>query len=135
MTPPFYVLVLAAGQGTRMKSATPKVLHQVAGRPLLEHVLRTLQALKAREIGVVLGVGRDQVKKTLAARGWKKLRFIVQDRPLGSGHAVLKARPWLRSKKGSLLVVYGDTPLLTASTLRRLVEDHAASDNAARSRW
>ena len=126
-----YILVLAAGQGTRMKSATPKVLHSVAGRPLLEHVLRTSQALGPKEIGVVLGVGRDLVQAALLERGWKKLAFIIQDQPKGSGHAVLKARSWLKGKKGSLLVVYGDTPLLNPFTLRRLVDHHAVSGNAA----
>jgi len=134
---PLYVLVLAAGQGTRMKSALPKVLHPVGGRPLLGHVLRAVQALGPREIGVVLGVGREQIKESLAAslpagrQGWKKVHYLVQEKPKGSGHAVLMARPWLRTKRGSLLIVYGDTPLLTASTLQRLAEHHAVSGNAA----
>jgi bifunctional UDP-N-acetylglucosamine pyrophosphorylase / glucosamine-1-phosphate N-acetyltransferase len=126
-----YVLVLAAGQGTRMKSDTPKVLHSVSGRPILEHVLRAVHPLRAQEIGVVVGVGRDQVQKQLTERGWKKLRFLVQNKPLGSGHAVLMARSWMRAKRGSLLVVYGDTPLLATSTLQRLVDHHKASGNAA----
>src|SRR4051812_34886407 len=96
---PLSVLVLAAGAGTRMKSNLPKVLHAVAGKPLLEHVLTTATALKPREIGVVLGFGRDQVKETLDQHGWNKVSIIVQDRPKGSGHAVLKALPWLRRQK------------------------------------
>src|SRR3974390_2198539 len=100
---PLYVLVLAAGQGTRMKSALPKVLHPVGGRPLLEHVLQTAQALRSKELAVVLGVGRDEVQEALAKRGWNKVRYVVQDKPQGSGHAVLMARPWLKSKHGSLL--------------------------------
>jgi len=128
---PLYVLVLAAGQGTRMKSELPKVLHPVAGRPLLEHVLKTAGALKAKELAVVLGVGRELVQKELASRGWKKLHYVIQDKPRGSGHAVLVARSWLRPKRGSLLVVYGDTPLLTAQTLQRLVDHHMISGNAA----
>src|SRR5690349_7121407 len=98
-----YVLVLAAGQGTRMKSELPKVLHPVAGRPLLEHILKTVSSLRAREVGVVLGVGRDRVQDELARRGWKKLRYIVQSQPKGSGHAVLEARSWLKPKGGALL--------------------------------
>jgi bifunctional UDP-N-acetylglucosamine pyrophosphorylase / glucosamine-1-phosphate N-acetyltransferase len=134
---PLYVLVLAAGQGTRMKSALPKVLHSVAGRPLLEHVLRTVDALQPKQTGIVLGHGREQVKEVLEARlpagrqGWGKLHYIVQEKPKGSGHAVLMARSWLKPKRGSLLVVYGDTPLLTAATLQRLVEHHSVSGNAA----
>src|SRR5258708_496893 len=114
-----------------MKCELPKVLHAVAGRPLLEHVLKTSSALRAKGLGVVLGVGRDVVEKELAGRGWAKLHYIIQDKPKGSGHAVLVAKSWLKPKRGSLLVVYGDTPLLTSHTLQRLVDHHAASGNAA----
>jgi bifunctional UDP-N-acetylglucosamine pyrophosphorylase/glucosamine-1-phosphate N-acetyltransferase len=126
-----FVLILAAGQGTRMKSKTPKMLHALAGRPLLEHVLRAVQKLRAKRVGVVLGVGREQVQEKLAERGWKKLCVIVQPTQRGSGHAVMMARPWLKGKRGALLVVYGDTPLLRTGTLERLVDHHAASGNAA----
>lgn len=126
-----YVLVLAAGQGTRMKSNLPKVLHPVAGRPILEHVLRVAEALQPKEICVVLGHGRDVVQKNLEERGWNKLRVVVQDKPQGSGHAVMQAKSWLKDKKGSLLVIYGDTPLLKPSTLGRLADNHGASGNAA----
>jgi bifunctional UDP-N-acetylglucosamine pyrophosphorylase/glucosamine-1-phosphate N-acetyltransferase len=125
------ILVLAAGQGSRMKSTLPKVLHGVAGKPLIEHVLDTATALRPRDIGVVIGVGREQVQATLRTSGWNRVAYIVQDQPKGSGHAVLKARGWLKSKRGNLLVVYGDTPLLTPETLRHLVQSHAASDDAA----
>ena len=126
-----YVLVLAAGQGTRMKSDLPKVLHRVAGRPLLEHVLMTARGLRAKELAVVLGVGRQAVQKELAERGWKKLHYVIQAEQKGSGHAVQVAKSWLRPKRGALLVIYGDTPLLTPQTLERLVDHHAASGNAA----
>lgn len=126
-----YVLVLAAGKGTRMKSDLPKVMHPVAGRMLLEHVLSTANELRAKELSVVLGHGRDQIQEALGKRGWENLHFVVQDTPKGSGHAVMMAKGWLKPKKGSLLVVYGDTPLLTAQTLQRLVEHHAVSGNAA----
>jgi bifunctional UDP-N-acetylglucosamine pyrophosphorylase/glucosamine-1-phosphate N-acetyltransferase len=128
---PLTVLVLAAGGGTRMKSALPKVLHRLSGKPLLEHVLTTIRALQPKDIGVIVGVGREQVKQTLTENGWTKVSFIVQAQPKGSGHAVLQARPWLKSKKGTLLVVYGDTPLLTPKTLGDLVKAHADSGNAA----
>lgn len=126
-----YVLVLAAGQGTRMKSSLPKVLHPVAGRPILEHVLHASQALNPKEICVVLGHGREQVKPALEQSGWKKLSFAVQEKPQGSGHAVMMAKSWLNSKRGSVLVVYGDTPLLNPLTLGRLADHHGASGNAA----
>ena len=125
------ILVLAAGEGTRMKSTLPKVLHPLSGKPLLEHVAATATALKPKAIGVVVGFGREQVKQSMLANGWKQLSFIVQDKPKGSGHAVLKALPWLRRQKGTLLVVYGDTPLLTAATLAQLVKVHQLSENAA----
>src|SRR5258708_8919141 len=114
-----------------MKCELPKVLHAVAGRPLLEHVLKTSSALRAKGLGVVLGVGRDVVEKELAGRGWAKLHYVIQDKPKGSGHAVIMAKSWLKPKRGSLLVVYGDTPLLTSQTLQRLVDHHAVSGNAA----
>jgi bifunctional UDP-N-acetylglucosamine pyrophosphorylase / glucosamine-1-phosphate N-acetyltransferase len=114
-----------------MKSALPKVLHLLSGKPLLEHVLGTVAPLKPQGMGVIGGVGRDQVNQTLDQPGWNKLTYIVQDRPKGSGHAVLKAQSWLRRRKGTLLVVYGDTPLLTTATLRELVNAHQASKNAA----
>src|SRR5436309_2643767 len=114
-----------------MKSALPKVLHTLAGRPLLEHVLKTASALRSKELGIVLGAGREEVQKELSSRGWKKIHYVIQGKPKGSGHAVLSARSWLRSKRGALLVVYGDTPLLTARTLERLVDHHMISGNAA----
>src|ERR1017187_1503516 len=103
---PLYVLVLAAGQGTRMKSAMPKGLHPVAGRRPLEHVLTTANTLQSKALAVVLGVGRDVIQAQLAQRGWDELHYIVQEKPQGSGHAVLVARAWLKPKRGSLLVVY-----------------------------
>ncbi len=128
---PLYVLVLAAGQGSRMKSTLPKVLHPVAGRPMLEHVLVASRDLHPKEMALVLGVGREAVRKTLDDRGWKKLVHIFQPEPKGSGHAVLMARPWLKTRKGHLLIVYGDTPLLNPVTLKRLCDDHADSGRAA----
>jgi len=125
------VLVLAAGQGTRMKSALPKVLHPICGRPLLEHVLTAVRGLKPEGTAVVVGVGRDQVCATLEKRGWNELAFAVQKEQRGSGHAVLMARSWLKRRQGTLLVVYGDTPLLTTATLAALVKEHKRSGNAA----
>ncbi len=127
---PISVLILAAGAGTRMKSATPKVLHKVVGRRLIEHVIAAVQALKPARTGVVIGVEREKVKAALIASGLK-LDFIVQDQPKGSGHAVIKAKSWLTRKKGTLLVVYGDTPLLTAATLQNLIRAHQSAGHAA----
>jgi bifunctional UDP-N-acetylglucosamine pyrophosphorylase/glucosamine-1-phosphate N-acetyltransferase len=123
------VMVLAAGQGTRMKSATPKVLHPVCGKPLLEHVLSAVEGLKPRSIAVVVGVGRNQVMDVLGRR--KSVEFVIQKEQRGSGHAVLMGRSWLKRQRGALLVVYGDTPLLTTGTLEALVKEHGRSRNAA----
>jgi bifunctional UDP-N-acetylglucosamine pyrophosphorylase/glucosamine-1-phosphate N-acetyltransferase len=125
------ILVLAAGAGTRMKSALPKVLHPILGKPLLEYVLSAASALRPKAMGVILGVGRHQVQAALEKSGHKNLTYIVQRQPKGSGHAVIQALPWLRKQKGALLVVYGDTPLLTSETLKQLAGAHATSKNAA----
>jgi len=108
-------LVLAAGEGTRMKSATPKVLHQVAGRSLIGHVLATLTEVKANPIVVVVGPNRDDVAAAISPH-----RAVVQRERLGTGHAVLQARSALKDFNGDILVVYGDTPLVSAETYSRM---------------
>jgi len=117
-----HVLVLAAGKGTRMKSALPKVLHPIAGRPIIEHVLRTAATLRPVDTVVVVGHGADAVRQALASRS--DLHYVVQSPQLGTGHAVQQAEALLRGKRGTLLLLYGDVPLLRESTLQRLVEHH-----------
>ena len=111
------VIILAAGQGTRMKSALPKVLHTMAGLPLLEHVVRTALALAPRAIHVVVGHGADQVRQAL---GDYELDWVTQEHQLGTGHAVMQALPSV-AEESTVLVLYGDVPLITAPTLERLV--------------
>jgi bifunctional UDP-N-acetylglucosamine pyrophosphorylase / glucosamine-1-phosphate N-acetyltransferase len=111
------VVVLAAGQGTRMKSALPKVLHRIGGRPMLGHVLAAAKALKAARIVVVTAPGADQV--AALAQEWGA-EVAVQDRQLGTGHAVLAAEPMLANFDGKLLVLFGDAVLTTVETLERL---------------
>ena len=111
------VVILAAGQGTRMKSRLPKVLHQVAGRPLLEHVVQTAQALKPTAIHVVIGHGAELVKAQLSAY---ELNWIVQEQQLGTGHAVIQALPAVAADS-VVLILYGDVPLTGRDTLRNLV--------------
>jgi bifunctional UDP-N-acetylglucosamine pyrophosphorylase / glucosamine-1-phosphate N-acetyltransferase len=113
---PVNAVVLAAGKGVRMRSALPKVLHALAGRPLIGHVLEALRPLAPARIAVVIGPGMDLVAKTIAP-----VRTIIQDPPLGTGHAVIAARPLIEGAAGTVLVVFGDTPLVTPSTLARLV--------------
>jgi bifunctional UDP-N-acetylglucosamine pyrophosphorylase/glucosamine-1-phosphate N-acetyltransferase len=128
-TRPLHVVVLAAGKGTRMKSAMPKVLHPLAGRPLIEHVLRAVQPLGAASTVLVVGHGADDVKAALAAR--PGLEFVVQSPQLGTGHALLQAEPGLRNRSGTVVLVYADVPLLQSSTLARLIETHRAAGAAA----
>lgn len=113
-----YALVLAAGQGTRMKSKKAKVLHPLCGKPLVTYVLDKLADLKIQRIFVVIGHEAEAVKRAL--RGYK-VDFIGQQEQLGTGHAVQAAAPHLRTLSGSLLVLYGDTPLVTRGTLLRLL--------------
>jgi bifunctional UDP-N-acetylglucosamine pyrophosphorylase/glucosamine-1-phosphate N-acetyltransferase len=123
-----HVVILAAGKGTRMKSSRPKVLHGLAGRPIIDHVLRTAEALRAESTTVVIGHGADDVRAALAGR---PLSFVVQSPQLGTGHALLQAEPVLAGKSGTVLLLYGDVPLLQANTLSRLLDHHRARKAAA----
>jgi len=111
------VIILAAGQGTRMKSSLPKVLHKVAGRPLLEHVVLVAQELEPSAIHVVVGHGAEQVEHALQAYS---LQWVLQEERLGTGHAVLQAMPAI-APDSTVLVLYGDVPLLSPQTLKTLV--------------
>ena len=111
------IVILAAGQGTRMRSALPKVLHPVAGRSMLGHVIDTARALAPKAIHVVIGHGAEQVRDQLAA---DDLNFVVQAEQLGTGHAVAQALPALSAER--VLILYGDVPLIEAATLERLLQ-------------
>lgn len=115
------ILILAAGKGSRMKSDLPKVLHPLMGRPLIDHVLDEAEALSPREIGVIVGHGRDLVKEALAPRG---VSFVVQREQKGTGHAVRSAAKTFGGRDGHVVVLSGDVPLLTAATLKALVSRH-----------
>jgi len=125
--PAVAALVLAAGQGTRMKSDLAKVLHPMAGRPLLAYVLQTLDQLGVGRQIVVIGHQREKVR---AAFPDDDLEWVVQAEQRGTGHAVLVAGTALEDFGGTLLVVPGDTPLLRASTLHQLLVGHEASGAA-----
>jgi len=120
-------LVLAAGMGKRMKSDLAKVLHPMAGTPLLGHVLQALDRLGVGRVLVVIGHQRERVRQTFAEA---EVEWIVQAEQRGTGHAVLMAGPALEAFEGTLLVVCGDTPLLRASTLHALLEGHRAMNPA-----
>ena len=110
------IVILAAGQGTRMRSALPKVLHPVAGQAMLAHVIETARSLEPKAIHVVIGHGAERVREQLAATD---LNFVVQAEQLGTGHAVAQALPALSAER--VLILYGDVPLIEAQTLERLL--------------
>lgn len=126
----FSCVILAAGQGTRMKSDRPKVLHPVGGRPMLLHVLRSVWEAGCHEPVVVVGHGGEMVRSLVEQSPFSAARFAVQEQQLGTGHAVLQARELL-PKVGTVLVVCGDTPLLRPATLRAVIEEHQRGGFAA----
>lgn len=117
----FGAVVLAAGQGTRMHSQLPKVLHPVAGQPMVLHVLDTLSAVGAGEVVLVVSHGADAVRAVVGDRA----RYAEQTQQLGTGHAVQQAIPHVPPAVERVLILYGDTPFLTAETLRSLIQAHA----------
>ncbi len=127
---PAAVVVLAAGEGTRMKSSISKLLHQVGGRSLVHHAVAAAEGLEPEHLVVVVGHARDQVAGHLA-EVTPKATTAVQDQQLGTGHAVACALEGLPSLTGTVVVTYGDVPLLTTETLRHLLDVHAAEGNAA----
>ena len=118
-TRPLAVIILAAGQGTRMKSAKHKVLHPVAGRPMLLHLLASIAELRPERQVVVVGPGREQVE---AAVGGTGAVIAVQQQQLGTGHAVAQAHDALAGFAGDILILYGDVPLVRAETMRAMLD-------------
>lgn len=119
------IIVLAAGKGTRMYSSLPKVLHPLAGRPLLSHVLATADSLSPRSLRVVVGYGAGRVREAFADFA-RDLVWVEQEEQLGTGHAVLQGAAELPDS-GVTLVLYGDVPLISAGTLRSLLEATASA--------
>src|SRR6476660_8281298 len=124
-----HVVVLAAGKGTRMKSAQPKVLHRVAGQPLIERVLATAAILHPRTTTVVIGHQADALKTALAA--CRSLSYVVQEPQLGTAHALMTTEPVLQGQSGTVVLLSGDVPLLTTATLKTLAETHQATGASA----
>jgi bifunctional UDP-N-acetylglucosamine pyrophosphorylase/glucosamine-1-phosphate N-acetyltransferase len=117
-----HVVVLAAGKGTRMKSAHPKVLHQVGGRPMIEHVLDRARELSATSTTVVVGHQASALTQALSSH--RDLRFVVQEPQCGTAHALFTAEPSLRSATGTVVLLSGDVPLLAHNTLQSLIDTH-----------
>ncbi|HWU02761.1 MAG TPA: bifunctional UDP-N-acetylglucosamine diphosphorylase/glucosamine-1-phosphate N-acetyltransferase GlmU [Novosphingobium sp.] len=127
LTTPLAIIVLAAGKGTRMKSDTHKVLHPIAGRPMLEHLLASAAQLEPSASVVVAGHGRDQLEAALGARA----TIAVQEPQLGTGHAVQVAEGALAGFDGDVLILYGDVPFVRADTMRAMIERLNAPDSPA----
>ena len=121
---PIAAIVLAAGKGTRMNSATHKVLHPIAGRPMIEHLLASLAELEPARTVIVVGEGREQLEAALAGRA----DFAVQEPQLGTGHAVRQAEAALAGFEGDVLVLYGDVPFVRGATMRAMIERLRADD-------
>jgi bifunctional UDP-N-acetylglucosamine pyrophosphorylase/glucosamine-1-phosphate N-acetyltransferase len=123
-----HVVILAAGKGTRMKSAWPKVLHRVAGAPMIEHVLATARTLRPRSITVVVGHQSEVLQEALAPHS--DLVIVVQQPQLGTAHALLTTEPALCQATGTVVLLSGDVPLLTSDTLKALVDRHETAGAA-----
>lgn len=121
------VVILAAGKGTRMQSELPKVLHPVAGRPMLAHAVEAAQGLHPKQVLVVVGYGADLVQAQMG----ETLDYALQEPQLGTGHALQVAMPALHLDQGELIVSYGDMPLLNAKILQALRDARRASAAAA----
>ncbi len=116
------IVILAAGQGTRMKSDRPKVLHPVAGEPMIRHVVAVAKALEPVRLAVVVGHGEEEVRAALG----DDVLFVRQPEQLGTGHALAQAREAVAGTADTVMALYGDTPLLTLELLRRLLDRHHA---------
>jgi len=119
-------IILAAGKGTRMKSRLPKVLHGVCGRPMLEHVIGAAVGAGISRNIVVIGHGSDMVRESVKL----DVAWVEQTEQLGTGHAVMQAERLLTDFTGSILVLCGDTPLISPDTLQRLLQKHKESGNS-----
>ena len=118
MNKPIEVCILAAGKGTRMKSSKPKVLHPIAGRPMLRHLVSTVQSLNINNVHVVVGSGADEVKQSFQN---DDIDFVLQLEQKGTGHAVMQALPHLDESK-RVLILLGDAPLLKAETIEQMLK-------------
>lgn len=122
-----YAVILAAGQGTRMKSKLYKVLHPVCGKPMVEHVVDAVASLSIETLITIVGHGADQVKEQLGT----KSSYALQEEQLGTAHAVKQAAPYLENANGITIVVCGDTPLITAETMGKLFNHHEITNAKA----
>jgi bifunctional UDP-N-acetylglucosamine pyrophosphorylase / glucosamine-1-phosphate N-acetyltransferase len=121
---PLHIVILAAGKGTRMKSELPKVLHHVGGEPMIGHVLKTGAAFGPASTTVVVGHMAEKMRAVLDAWPGQKVGTVIQEPQLGTAHALLQAEPALNGATGTVVLLYGDVPLLECDTLRGLIDHH-----------
>jgi bifunctional UDP-N-acetylglucosamine pyrophosphorylase / glucosamine-1-phosphate N-acetyltransferase len=131
MSPDTHVVVLAAGQGTRMKSQLPKVLHQIANRPMIEHVLRAARAVTPATVTVIVGHRADLVRERVSGAAAGTLQFALQEPQRGTAHALQQAESRLTGHTGTVILLSGDVPLLKGATLQRLLDTHRGANAAA----
>ncbi len=122
---PFKTIILAAGEGSRMKSKKPKVLHKIFNQPMIHHVIAAAKQCGCEKICVVVGHQAEQVKEAILQND---ITFALQKQQLGTGHAVMQAMDFLEEDK-NLLILYGDTPLITAESLNELISFHESQNN------
>ncbi len=125
---PLSSIILAAGDGTRLRSQVPKSLHRICGRPMIVHILRMVEGLVDAKQVVVIGFAGDMMKKTLKDF---KVDFVLQEKRLGTGHAVMTTKHIFEQCDGDVLVLVGDAPLLTRGTVEKLIERHRHLDASA----
>lgn len=118
----FKTVILAAGEGSRMKSNIPKVIHKILGKPMISYVIESAKEAGSEDVIVVTGYKRDIVMEQI-----KDVSFAYQDKQLGTGHAVMTAENFINDE-GNIIILYGDTPLITAETLKNLVNQHTETD-------
>jgi len=127
MASPLAVVILAAGKGSRMKSDLHKVLHPIGGRPMIEHLMSSVYDLMPRERIVIVGHGRDQLKKALD----EQTQLVVQEPQLGTGHAVKMSEEALKNFNGDILILYGDVPFIRGETMKRMIDRLHDDDDPA----
>ena len=120
-----YAVILAAGEGTRMKSDRAKVIHGLCGKPMVNWVIDAVKNSEIENIIVVTGHQEEQVRACIT----EKVDFVSQKEQLGTGHAVMQAAPLLKGKKGTCLILYGDVPLITPKTIKQLIHEHTENNN------
>jgi len=120
-------VILAAGKGIRMKSNLPKVLHEINGRPLVKYITDACRGAGTNTIYIIVGTGADQVKQALGS----DFTYVMQHKQSGTGHALKQVIPYLKNYRGELLVLVGDSPLLTSTLLKKLIAKHREYGAAA----